>query len=204
MSTTYANILQAPPYSWASKYVSFATAGQILVSLIGLPILGAGSDRLVRYLARRNGGVHQPQYRLVPLIFPIMVGTLSAILYGQAASHPYKLHWFAVVFSLNAYYFGFVGANQCGILYALDAYPTRSGPTLVAICAVRGILSFGTSYAVSPFVELKGYDGAYLVYGLLTAVLGALGIVIFFLSGSIRAFCSRWAVQTSDAKPTYS
>lgn len=204
MNTTYANVLQAPPYLWASKYVSFATAGQILVSLVGLPILGAGSDRLVRYLARRNGGVHQPQYRLVPLILPIVVGTLSAILYGQAASHPYHFHWFAVVFSLNAYYFGFVGANQCGILYALDAYPTRSGPTLVAICALRGILSFGTSYAVSPFVELRGYDGAYLVYGLLTAVLGALGIVIFFLSGRIRAFCSRWAVQTSDTKPTYS
>lgn len=179
-------------------------AGQIVVSFVALPVLGAGSDFLVRYLSKRNGGIHRPEYRLVPLIFPIIVGVLSAILYGQAAAHPDKIHWFAVVFSINAYYFAFVGANQCGIVYSLDAYPTRSGAALVVICAMRGVLSFGTSYGVTPFIELWGYDGAYLVYGILTGVLGALGIVVYFLSERIRTFCSRWAVPSSQTKPTYS
>lgn len=197
-------MLEAAPYSWSSKYVSFATSGQIIVSLVGLPILGAGSDYIVRYLSKRNGGVHRPEYRLVPLVFPTIVGVLSAILYGQAASHPDSIHWFAVVFAINAYYFAFVGANQCGITYSLDAYPTVAGPALVVICAMRGILSFGTSYGVTPFIELRGYDGAYLIYGILTGVLGSLGIVVYFLSGRIREFCSRWAMRTSETKPTYS
>lgn len=87
-------------------------AGQIIVSFVGLPLLGIGSDWLVRTLAKRNGGVHQPQYRLVPLVLPVIVGTLSAIIYGQAAAHPERFHWFAIVFTINAYYFAFVGANQ--------------------------------------------------------------------------------------------
>lgn len=204
LSTTYGDVLQAPPYSWSSSVVSFATAGQIIVSFIALPILGFGSDRLVRYLAKRNGGIHQPQYRLVPLVFPIIIGVISSILFGQAAAHPHRIHWIGLVLGLNAYYFAFVGANQCGIVYALDAYPTRSGPVLVAICAMRGVLSFGTSYGVAPFIALRGYDGAYLIYGILTGVLGSLGIVVYFASGRIRAFCSRWTLQTSDTKPTYS
>ncbi|KAJ9144493.1 Major facilitator superfamily transporter [Pleurostoma richardsiae] len=204
MATTYGNILSAVPYSWAQENISFAMTGQIVVSLVALPALGWGSDWAVKLLARRNGGVHQPQYRLVTLVFPILVGVLSAVLYGEAAQHPYRLHWFAIVFAVNAYYFAFVGANQAGIVYALDSYPTRSGPALVVICAGRGILSFGTSYAVQPFIGLKGYDGAFIVYGILTGVFGAIGILVYTFSARIRAFCSRYAVQTSETKPTYS
>lgn len=204
MATTYGNILTAPPYSWAQENVSFATTGQIVASAVGLPLFGWGSDWTVKYLSRRNNGIHQPQYRLVTLVFPTIVGVLASILFGQAAAHPERLHWFAIVFGLNAYYFAFAGANQTGITYALDAYPTRAGPALVVLCAVRGILSFGTSYAVQPFIELKGYDGAYLVYGILTAVIGAMGIPVYFFSARIRAFCSRFAVRTSEIKPTYS
>ena len=137
-------------------------------------------------------------------MFPIIVGVLSSILYGQAAAHPHRIHWFAVVFACNAYYFAFVGANQVGIVYALDSYPTRSGPALVVICAIRGILSFGTSYGVQPFIDLRGYDGAFLIYGILTGVLGAGGILVYIFSAKIRAFCSRYAVQTSETKPSYS
>ena len=204
MATTYGNILSAPPYSWAQENISFAMSGQIVVSLVALPALGWGSDWLVKFLARRNGGVHQPQYRLVPLVFPTIVGVLAAILYGQAAAHPDRLHWFTVVFAVNAYYFAFVGANQTGIVYALDSYPTRSGPALVVICAVRGIISFGTSYGVQPFIDLRGYDGAFLIYGILTGVLGVLGIAVYIFSARIRAYCSRFAVRTSETKPSYS
>ncbi|KAJ4540460.1 hypothetical protein HRR83_007758 [Exophiala dermatitidis] len=204
MGTTYGNILGAAPYSWAQENISFAMSGQIVVSLIALPALGWGSDWAIKVLAKRNGGVHQPQYRLLTLVFPICVGVLSAILYGQAAQHPDRLHWFAIVFAVNAYYFAFVGANQAGIVYALDSYPTRSGPALVIICALRGVLSFGTSYAVQPFIDLDGYDGAFLVYGILTGVFGAFGILIYIFSAKIRAFCSRFAVQSSAEKPTYS
>ncbi|PKS08475.1 hypothetical protein jhhlp_004858 [Lomentospora prolificans] len=204
MGTTYGSILGASPYSWADENISFAMSGQIVVSFIALPALGWGSDWAVKVLARRNGGVHQPQYRLVTLVFPTIVGVLAAILYGQAAAHPERLHWFAVVFAVNAYYFAFVGANQAGIVYSLDSYPTRAGPALVVICAIRGILSFGTSYGVQPFIELRGYDGSFLIYGILTGVIGALGIPVYFFSAQIRAYCSRFAVRSSETKPTYS
>ncbi|CAK7207208.1 hypothetical protein SEUCBS139899_010017 [Sporothrix eucalyptigena] len=204
IGTTYGTILEDAPYSWAAQNVSFANAGQIIVSFLSLFILGWGSDWIVKYFARRNGGVHQPQYRLVPLIFPAIVGVLASILYGQAASHPEHIHWFAIVFAVNAYYFAFLGANQSAIVYALDAYPTRSGPVLVVICAYRGILSFGTSYAVTPFINLRGYDGAFTIYGIITGALAAIGIPIYFLSSRIRSYCSKYTLQSSDVKPTYS
>ena len=123
-----------------------------------MPLLGWFSDWLITKLARREGGIHKPEFRLPPLIFPTVVGIMSAILYGYAAKHPENSHWFAIVFALNGYFFAFVGASQVTMVYVLDSYPTRAGPALVVICAMRGILSFGTSYAIQPFIDHTDTD----------------------------------------------
>ncbi|EXF85175.1 major facilitator superfamily transporter [Colletotrichum fioriniae PJ7] len=203
LGTTYGEILQKAPYNWKSSVVSFAMTGQIVVAFLALPLLGRGSDWVIKFFARRNGGVHKAEYRLIPLIIPVIVGTLAAVIYGQAAQHPDRYQWFAIVFALNAYYFGFVGANQVGITYALDAYPTRSGPVLVIICAMRGVISFGTSYGVTPFIASMGYDGAFGIYGALTAGVGAAGIFVFIWGTQIREMVSKWSIANTTTTPSY-
>lgn len=59
MGTTYATLLEAPPYNWAPKWVGVAQAGQIVVAFIALPALGIFSDKLITYMAKRNEGVHE-------------------------------------------------------------------------------------------------------------------------------------------------
>lgn len=89
MGTTYGTILEAVPYSWDPSVVSLAMTGQIVVAIVAIPTLGNASDRIVKFFARRHRGVHEPEYRLVPLVFPIVVGIISSVIYGQAAQHPY-------------------------------------------------------------------------------------------------------------------
>lgn len=75
-----------------------------------------------------------------------------------------------------------MGANIVAITYLLDSYPRpeSSGPLLVIICAFRGFISFGTSYGTSVFVTRSGYDGAFGIFGALTAVLGLLSSPVCF------------------------
>ncbi|KAJ5996502.1 hypothetical protein N7499_007180 [Penicillium canescens] len=198
MATTYGTILTAAPYNWPDTSTSYVSCGQIIVAIIALPLLGTGSDKLVRMRAERNGGIHEPETRILPLILPIIVGTITAIFYGQGAEHPEKYHWFVYVWSIAAYYFAFVGANIVAITYLLDSYPARAGPMLIIICAFRGFISFGTSYGTMPFVESHGYDGAFGTFGALTAVLGVLGVPIYFWGKNIRQFTGRFAKSKSD------
>ncbi|KAJ6079959.1 hypothetical protein N7467_009712 [Penicillium canescens] len=165
MATTYGTILTAAPYTWPDTSTSYVSCGQIIGAIIALPLLGTGSDKLVRWRAERNGGIHEPETRILPLILPII-----------GAEHPEKYHWFVYVWSIAAYYFAFVGANIVAITYLLDSYPARAGPMLIIICAFRGFISFGTSHGTMPFVESHGYDGAFGTFGALTAVLGVLDL----------------------------
>jgi hypothetical protein len=143
IGTTYGNIVHAPPYNWSDSSVSYVNAGQIVVAFVALPLLGNGSDAIIKWRARRNGGVHEPENRLLLLWIPLLVGCLAATLYGVAAQNPDKYHWFVYVFANAGYYFAFIGANIAAITYLLDSYPARAGPILVVITALRGFVSFG-------------------------------------------------------------
>jgi hypothetical protein len=193
IGTTYGGIVTAAPYNWANRSASYVNCGQIVVALIALPLLGFGSDKLIKWRASRDGGIHEPENRIIPLILPIIVGVFTAVLYGQGAAHPEKYHWFIYVWAVAAYYFAFVGANIVAITYLLDSYPARAGPVLIVICAFRGIISFGVSYGIAPFIETAGYDGSFAVFGALTGAFGLLAIPVYIWGKKIRGFTGRFA-----------
>jgi len=201
MGLTYGNIL-GEAYHWASKYISVAMAGQIVVAFIAVPMLGYGSDFIVKFMARRHGGMHEPEHRLLTLIAPLLLGVLFSTIYGQAAAFPEKYHWMAIVVTLNGYFFTFIGANVAGITYLLDAYPTRGASCLVMICAMRGVISFALSYGTVHLYSNYGYDGAFGLFGGITAAFGALGIVVYFTGKRIRHFVSPWTQVEDTTKAT--
>ncbi|KAJ5675753.1 hypothetical protein N7462_008650 [Penicillium macrosclerotiorum] len=192
IGTTYGTILTGAPYNWPDTSTSYVNCGQIVVALIALPLLGNGSDSICKWRAKRNGGMHEPESRIITLIFPIIIGTFTAALYGQGGAHPNDYHWFVYVWAVAAYYFAFVGANIVAITYLLDSYPARAAPLLVIICAGRGFISFGTSYGTTSFIESNGYDGAFGIFGGLTGLLGLLGLPIYFWGKNIRQFTGRF------------
>lgn len=193
IGTTYSSILGAPPYNWPNSSISYVNCGQILVGLVALPLNGLGSDKLIKWKAKRNNGIHEPEVRIIPLWLPAIVGIFSVVLYGQAAAHPGKYHWFTYVWVVAGFYFSFVGANIVAITYLLDSYPARAGPLLVIICAFRGIISFGVSYGITPFIQSAGYDGAFGTFGGLTAALSLMAIPIYFFGKRIRMLTGRFA-----------
>ena len=196
--------MTSAPYNWGDNAASYVNAGQVVVAFVTLPLFGYGSDKIIKWRAKRNGGLHEPENRLLALWIPIMVGILSATLYGQAGQYPEKYHWFVIVFANSGYYFCFLGANIAAITYLLDSYPARAGPVLVVITAFRGFVSFGTSYGVAKFIDTAGYDGSFGTYAGLTALFGCLGIPIFLSGKQIRAYTGRWARAKQLGLPSMS
>lgn len=131
--------------------------------------------------------------RLIPLIVPAIVGTFSTVLYGVGASNPYHYSWFTYVWVVAGSYFSFVGANIVAITYLLDSYPARAGPLLVIICAFRGIISFGVSYGIAPFIANNGYEGTFGTFGGLTAALALFAVPLYFWGKKIRMITGRFA-----------
>ena len=91
---------------------------------------------------------------------------------------------------------------MAGITYLLDAYPTRGASCLVMICAMRGVISFALSYGTVHLYSNYGYDGAFGLFGGITAAFGALGIVVYFTGKRIRHFVSPCTQVEDTTKAT--
>lgn len=198
MVTEFAGILVAPPNNFAFTSLGYVQGGQIIVSIIMVPVLGYGSDLLVRILAKRSGGVAEPEHRLIPMLLPAIIVVISCVFFGLGGAYPAKWSAWSIIISFNAEYFGFIGIVLIGFTYALDSYGERAAPLLVLICTVRGLVSFGISYGVTNFVESKGYDGALNICAIIVGVLSALGFPVYFFGKRIRAATAPWATDNKD------
>lgn len=191
-SATFSSILMAPPYSFGFESLGYVQAGQIVDCLIFLPLLGYGSDLVIRAFSKRNNGLFKPEYRLPVLGIPAIVGVICGIIYGQAGSYPENWSVASIVIGYNASYFAFLGANIVGITYAVDSFPFRAAPFLVVICAGRGLISFGLSYATLPAIASIGLDGTMVVEAIICGVLALVAIPMFFVGPRIRSYVQKW------------
>ncbi|KAE9576176.1 putative MFS-type transporter [Colletotrichum fructicola] len=190
-ASTFATILMAPPYSFQTEWLGYVQLVQVLDCVIMVPLLGYGSDLLARKMSTWKNGVFQPEYRLIILSIPIVSAIAACVFYGQAGSHPEQWHWMTIVAPYHVGYFAFLGANLIGITYAIDSFPSKAGPLLLVICAGRGFISFGLSYSTVPLINLTGYDGAMNIFAIISGVLGAITIPVYFFGSRIRIWATK-------------
>jgi Major Facilitator Superfamily len=200
MVTEFAGILVAPPYKFPFTSLGFVQGGQIVVSILLVPILGWGGDLLTRVMAKRNNGLSEPENRLIPILLPSVIVIISCIIFGKAGSHPTDWSPWAIITTFNAEFFGFIGIVLIGFTYSLDCYGERAAPILVLICAFRGLASFGISFGVTNFVLKQGYEGSFNVCAIVMGVVSALGFPIFFFGKKIRSMTMRYAVDHETAE----
>ncbi|ETS85187.1 hypothetical protein PFICI_03212 [Pestalotiopsis fici W106-1] len=176
----FAQVLVSPPYNFDYEWIGFVFAGQIVVSMVVIPAQGWLSDWLVKLFGKRNGGLAEPETRLIPLIIPFIVAIISTVIFGRACQTPQDWHWSAIVVSFNVEFYGFVGVVVASFTYVIDSYPARSDAALVVLCFARGVISFALSYGSLSFLGIKSTKYA-LVFDTSAIIIGALGFIGIFV-----------------------
>ncbi|RFU29413.1 hypothetical protein B7463_g6927, partial [Scytalidium lignicola] len=163
------------PFAFPANY-GFNAVGQGLVTVallvgtvLGEPMAGPFSDWVVRWFARRNGGIRHPEQRLHALWLGAAIIPAGLIMFGTTLQ--YKVHWIAPCVAIGLYSFALQSVTTVTFTYPVDCYENRAGEVGVILNMGRQIFSFYVSFYLHKYTERVGYAWAYGIYAILSCVL---------------------------------
>ena len=161
LNGTASLILSGPPYNFPSSMVGLAYVSPLIGVACGSFYSGVIGDKIALWLARRNKGVLEPEYRLWLFSVSLILIPGSLTLWGIGAAH--HIHWFGLVFAM-----GVIAASnsigvQLSVSYCIDSYKDLSGEAMVTVIIIRNTMSFAMGYGITPWVTNMGYQNAFIV-----------------------------------------
>ncbi|KAH8195192.1 hypothetical protein TruAng_010635 [Truncatella angustata] len=159
---TISEILTEDPYNFSTTATGLVFFAALIGSIIGWAT-GVLSDQVVIFLARRNGGVKEPEMRLWMLIPCCVYAALGYMLYGWGAET--GIPWIGIAIGICAMIAHQVGACAIATAYAMECFPGISGELVVVLAMCSSMVNFALSYSVQPFVEATGFGWAFFFFG---------------------------------------
>ncbi|ROW12205.1 hypothetical protein VMCG_00343 [Cytospora schulzeri] len=160
LNATASIILGGAPYNFTPAIVGLCYIACIIGVTVASLFTGVFSDWFVIRLARRNGGVFEPEQRLWLFIVVTIVLPAGSILWGVGAAH--GVHWFGLLFAM----FMIAFINACGVTlslaYLVDSYRDVSGDALATCIIIRNTMSFAIGYGITPWFDGLGYQNCFI------------------------------------------
>ncbi|KAF7551559.1 hypothetical protein G7046_g7686 [Stylonectria norvegica] len=131
-------ILSNEPYNFSTNSIGLAYLASVIGVTIGCFLSGWMSDIMTLKLARRNGGVYEPELRLYMCVIALLAHPAGCLLYGVGAS--YEIHWVGIMFGLGLISVTLPIGSSLAFTYILDSYKEMAGEGLVSAILVRNLM----------------------------------------------------------------
>jgi hypothetical protein len=135
---TIATVLGAAPYNFSADMLGVIYISPVIGVSFGCYFSGWMNDTLAVRMARRNGGIKEPEHRLWVAVIPLIVHPVGCILYGVGAAH--HLHWVGLAFGLALISVCMPMGSSVAFNYIIDSYREISGEGLVTAILVRNTM----------------------------------------------------------------
>ncbi|EME43948.1 hypothetical protein DOTSEDRAFT_88253 [Dothistroma septosporum NZE10] len=184
LNGTTSPVLSASPYNWSAALVGCIYVGPMIGAVAGCAWGGLVADRLAIYLARRNGGIREPEERLWPLAVAGIFTTAGLITWGVGADH--GVHWVGLVFGLGMLTFGLIVGGSVALSYAVDCFKEISGESMASVIIIRNTIGFGFSYAITPWYTNMGLQNCFVTAGFISLACMATFLVMVWRGKELR------------------
>jgi MFS family permease len=194
-----AQIFMAPPYLLSAAGVGYLSLGPFLGGLLGSLILGATLDPLIRFCAKKNKGIYEPEYRLLGMI-PSVTVVIGLCLFGYFAEQGASYYLTAFFHGMDL--FGIVCAAIAASTYVLDAFRDISAEVFIMNMVFKNFLFYGFSYFVNDWTQKKGPAVVFYVFAGVASAMIFTAPLFFFWGKRYRSYWCRhnllrkWGITT--------
>ncbi|KAI1078608.1 major facilitator superfamily transporter [Whalleya microplaca] len=177
-------IFAAPPYSFNTAGVGYMALGPCIGNIIGSLYGGPFSDWSVTRLARRNGGIFEPEMRLYIYIVPVILMSGGIIMFGATADR--GLHWIYPSIGGACFAFGLGAGGDIAFTFVIDSYRDLVAEAFVGVAFLRNAISICIPLALVPWMKDVGITNVHILGGCISLFIGLLHIPMIIWGKKIR------------------
>ncbi|KAI1371471.1 MFS general substrate transporter [Hypoxylon crocopeplum] len=187
------NIFSAPPYNLNPAQIGLTNVPLAIGTLVFSPLSGWMADAIPVWMAKRNNGIFEPEFRLVLMAIAVPLSTAGFIGFGIAASEGLSLTWCLVWITMHSIAVPF--ASQASISYVIDCHTKDANQAFVTINFVKALLSFVASTIGNGLLAKFGARTLFIGIAMLNLGISLLTIPSYIYGKRLRSWVARseWA-----------
>ncbi|RBQ80154.1 hypothetical protein FVER14953_06619 [Fusarium verticillioides] len=191
LGTVADQIFGAPPYNLDATQVGLVIGIAPLVgSALGTLLSGWMSDLAAHYMSAFNGGLYEPEFRLVVIVPSVITMAVGAFGLGDAIEHSRSTMVCCVFLALIN--FG-VGAGCTGIVtYTNDVCMDRAGSAFGLAMLIKSSFAFGLTFMLNDYYATKGPMVFFSTWGGLTLGICLTTVPLYVFGKRIRSWMGLW------------
>lgn len=93
-----AAIFLGPPLFWSEVETGYAYTGAFIGAILGFLVAGGMADWSAKFMTRHNGGIYEPEFRILLVIPQLVFGCAGLYGFGVTSSQIINYHWIWPVF----------------------------------------------------------------------------------------------------------
>ncbi|KAJ6118198.1 hypothetical protein N7471_013665 [Penicillium samsonianum] len=166
VATTQSEYLALPPYNFGTTGIGLLNLPPFIGSVLGCVWGGPVSDWSIKFLARRNEGVYEPEMRLYISLVPGIVGPAGLFLYGYSVSE--GLPWVFPCLGSGLYGFSMAALIPIALTYLTDSYNKILGTALIGVSFAQYMFATIIIFALDSWISSMGLYSTFTAgYGFL-------------------------------------
>ncbi|KAH0371838.1 major facilitator superfamily transporter, partial [Aureobasidium melanogenum] len=201
LNATASVIYTSSYYHFSSDAVGFAYFAAVVGMILGSLWVTFVGPWLVIKLARRRGGISEPEDILWLFLASAVVVPFALILWGVGSQQ--HVHWFGLVFAQAILAISSTLCLSTAIQYATSAYRDLSGELITTIILIRNTLSFAINYGINPWLDAMGTRNTFITAAMIALVLNSTMFIVIPFGRRLREHSARryWTyVEQARAK----
>ncbi|KAJ4258878.1 hypothetical protein NW762_007965 [Fusarium torreyae] len=166
LAVTQSSLYSLPPYNFTTAGIGNMNLPPFIGSILGALFGGPLVDYTIVQIAKRRGGIYEPETRLWLFLIPGLCMTIGCLMYGLTIAK--GMPW--IINAIGAGFIGFSigGCGDMSLTYLQDSYQHIVGPALTGVVFVRNVIATILVFAVTPWMAGMGVYDMYVVLGCLS------------------------------------
>lgn len=177
-------------YGFSALSAGLVYLAPFIGGVLGTAVAGKVSDIIVKTMARRNGGLYEPEFRLV-MVIPIAISTVIGLMgFGWSAYDHDK--WIVPTVFFGIISFGCALGSTTAITFCVDSYRQYAGEALVTLNFTKNIFhGLVFSLFFPKWLESKGSKSVFIWLGVIQLVVLTSTIPMFLFGKRARMWTVR-------------